>query len=57
MKKKYVVHTHLGDMQTEAATPARAKSNIQFKIFRKSPAAKRYTRTWTVSEAASETST
>lgn len=53
MKKKYVVHTHLGDMQTEAATPARAKSNIQFKIFRKSPAAKRYTRTWTASEATS----
>ena len=53
MKKKYIVHTHLGDFPNEAATPARAKSNIQFKIFRRSPAAKRYTRTWTVSEAKS----
>ena len=50
MKKKYIVSTHLGDFPTMAATPERAKANIQFRIFRRSPAAKRYTPGWTVRE-------
>jgi hypothetical protein len=50
--KTYIVSTHLGDFETTAASPARAISNIRFRIFRNSPAAKRYVCNWTVREAA-----
>lgn len=50
--KKYIVSTHLGDFATTAATPEKAISNIRFRIFRRSPAAKRYTANWTVRECA-----
>ena len=49
--KKYIVSTHLGDFATTAASPARAISNIRFRIFGRSPAAKRYIPGWTVREA------
>ena len=50
--KEYIVSTHLGDYRTVAASPERAISNIRFRIFRRSPAAARYVKYWTVCECA-----
>ena len=49
--KRYIVSTHLGDYETVASSPERAISNIRYRIFRRSPAAKRYTHSWKVREA------
>lgn len=50
--KEYIVSTHLGEFRTMAASAAKALSNIRFRIFGRSPAAKRYTVNWTVCECA-----
>ena len=50
--KTYIVSTHLGDFPTTAPSARKALSNIRFRIFRRSPAAKRYTANWTVRECA-----
>lgn len=31
--RKYIVSTHLGDFETTATSPAKAISNIRFRIF------------------------
>lgn len=50
--KRYIVSTHLGEYETVASTPERAISNVRYRIFRRSPAARRYTWSWTVRECA-----
>ena len=50
--KHYIVSTHLGDFPTTAHSTRKALSNIRFRIFGRSPAAKRYTANWTVRECA-----
>ena len=45
--KKYIVSTHLGEFPTMAATPQRAISNIRYRIFGRSPFAKKYVQWWT----------
>lgn len=49
--KRYIVSTHLGDFPTTAPSPAKAISNIRFRIFGRSAAAKRYTANWTAKAA------
>ena len=49
--KRYIVSTHLGDFETTATTPEKAISNIRWRIFGRSPAAKRYTANWTAKAA------
>lgn len=49
--RKYIVHTHLGDFPTCASSPAKAISNIRFRIFGRSAAAKRYVQNWTAKAA------
>lgn len=36
--RKYIVSTHLGDFETTATSPAKAISNIRFRIFGRQPA-------------------
>ena len=50
--KHYIVSTHLGDYSTMAATPERAIAKVRFRIFRRSPAGKRYVPNWTIREVA-----
>ena len=38
--RRYIVSTHLGDFPTTAASPEKAISNIRFRIFGRSAAAK-----------------
>ena len=51
MKRKYIVVTHLGDFPTWATSPAKAISNVRFRLFG-AGAHGRYTSGWTVREAA-----
>ena len=50
--KRYIVSTHLGDFETTASSPAKAISNIRWRIFGRSAAAQRYVKSWTAKEAA-----
>lgn len=49
--QRYIVRTHLGDFPTTAPSPAKAISNIRFRIFGRSAAAKRYVQSWTAKAA------
>ena len=49
--KRYIVSTHLGDFETTASSPAKAISNIRFRIFGRSAAASRYVQNWTATAA------
>lgn len=51
-KRLYVVFTHVGRFETWATSPRRAIANVRFRLFRRSPAASRYTWSWTVRECA-----
>ena len=48
--KAYIVQTHVGDFETTAAIPARARSNIRWRVFGGRISAQ-YTRCWKVREA------
>lgn len=48
--RKYVVITHIGDFETMAATPARALSNVRWRVFG-GRISSQYTRCWKVREA------
>jgi len=49
--KRYIVTTHLGDFPTTAPSPEKAISNIRWRIFGRSAAAKRYVQNWTAKAA------
>lgn len=49
--KRYIVTTHLGNFATTATTPEKAISNVRFRIFGRSAAAKRYVQSWTAKAA------
>ena len=52
MKRRYIVSTHLGDFDTWATSPRRAISNVRYRLFGAGAQHSRYTRGWTVREAA-----
>ena len=49
---RYVVTTHLGEFETVATSPAKAVSNIRFRLFGGSAAGSQFVAGWTVKEAA-----
>ena len=51
MYRKYIVETNVGDFETYAATPAKAISNIRYRLFGRTANNSR-TLYWTVKEAA-----
>ena len=51
MKRKYLVHTHVGVFETWATSPKKAISNVRFRLFG-CGYHERYTYSWTAEEAA-----
>ena len=51
MKRKYLVHPHIGTFPTWAVSPKKAINNIRFRIFGTSVNGLRYVDSWTAEEA------
>ena len=47
---RFVVTTHLGEFETIATSPAKAVSNVRFRLFRGSAAGSQFVVGWTVKE-------